>query len=48
MPGLPGGHSAPSSSAIITSLTGQGRPTVPGRSSQSCGVASVPPPSVAA
>ena len=44
----PGGHSLPSSSAIMISLTGHGLPTVPGRASQSCGVAIVPPPSVAA
>jgi len=47
-PATPGGHAFPSSSAIMTSLAGHGRPTVPGRASQSCGVAIVPPPSVAA
>ena len=47
-PGTPGGHSFPSSSAIMISLVGHGLPTVPGRASQSCGVAIVPPPSVAA
>ena len=48
VPGTPGGHLSPSSPATMTSLIGHGLPTVPGLASQSCGVASVPPPSVAA
>ena len=47
-PGTPGGQLFPSSSATMIWLTGQAVPTVPGWASQSCGVASVPPPSVAA
>src|SRR5262249_31909528 len=48
VPGTPAGHSAPSSSATMTSLIGHGLPTVPGRSSHSAGVTVAPPPSVAA
>ena len=48
VPGVPGGQSAPFSSAIMISLIGHALPTVPGRVFQSSGEAIVPPPSVAA
>ena len=48
VPVWPAATSLPSSSRMRISDIGQGRPTVPGRSSHSSGLTSVPPPSVAA
>ena len=48
VPTEPAGSSLPASSRTLITLLGQALPTVPGLLSQSCGLATVPPPSVAA
>jgi len=45
VPTSPGGSSFPSSSRIANTVPGNGRPTLPGCSSHSCGEMTVPPPS---